>query len=270
MLLSYGMYPHPISCSLLTRRHGSLGYFDPAESQPFRQLGWSDVNLPPAQDLAHKSAVEGIVLLKNDGTLPFKRSVKKIALIGPWANATKALQGNYQGVAPFLISPVAGAQAAGFDVTFSLGTQMNTEDTSGFADAMTAASSADAIVFAGGIDLTIEKESLDRTQISWPGNQLDLITQLESLHKPLVVVQFGGGQVDHSALKTSKSVRTLLPERNSTVCLMFDRRSARSFGPDTPVRVEEQHFLTFYLEKPPQLDGSLSPNTQPTTSTKSR
>ena len=74
----------------------SLGYFDPPERQPYRQLGWSDVNLPSSQALAQTAAEEGIVLLKNDGTLPFSRSVKKIALVGPWANATTQMQSNYE------------------------------------------------------------------------------------------------------------------------------------------------------------------------------
>ena len=35
----------------------SLGYFDPPERQPYRQLGWSDVNLPSSQALAQTAAV---------------------------------------------------------------------------------------------------------------------------------------------------------------------------------------------------------------------
>lgn len=91
--------------------YDSLGYFDPASKQPFRQLAWSDVNTKPAQQLAYTAALEGLVLLKNDGTLPFKKNIKKIALVGPWSNATTLMQGNYFGVAPYLVSPLLGAQA---------------------------------------------------------------------------------------------------------------------------------------------------------------
>ena len=75
-----------------------LGYFDPADSVPYRSLGASDVNTAAHQQLAYTAAVEGIVLLKNDGTLPLSKKVSNIALIGPWANATKQMQGNYQGM----------------------------------------------------------------------------------------------------------------------------------------------------------------------------
>lgn len=183
-----------------------LGYFDDASKQPFRQLGWNDVNTKSSQALAHKAAVEGIVLLKNDGTLPLKQSVKRIALIGFYANATRDLQGNYFGTAPFIISPLQGAQDAGFEVDYAFGTNYSSTDTSGFAAAVGAAKSADVVVFAGGIGETIEREEIDRTSIAWPGNQLGLVNELEKVGKPLVVIQFGGGQVDQSSLKASKSV----------------------------------------------------------------
>lgn len=176
--------------------------------QPYRQLGWSDVNTPSAQALAYQAAVEGIVLVKNDGTLPLKSHIKNIAFIGPWANATTQMQGNYEGVAPFLISPVQGAINAGFKATYTEGTNMTGTSTDGFAAALAAARAADAIVYAGGIDDTVEAEGNDRTNITWPGVQLDLVAQLAELKKPLVVVQFGGGQVDGTALKNSKQVRS--------------------------------------------------------------
>ncbi|KAF9569465.1 glycoside hydrolase family 3 protein [Agrocybe pediades] len=187
-----------------------LGFFDPASIQPFRQLTFADVNTPDAQALAHKAAVEGIVLLKNDGTLPFKSSIKNIAFIGPWANATGQMQGNYQGTAPFLISPVQGAINVGFKATFTAGTTISGNSTSGFAAALAAAKAADAIVFAGGIDESIEREGMDRNDISWPGNQLDLVSQLSGLGKPLVVMQFGGGQVDGTALKNNAKVNAII------------------------------------------------------------
>ena len=87
-----------------------------------------------------------------------------------------------------------------------LGTSITGNDTSGFAAALEAAGRADVVVFAGGLDESVEAEQLDRLTVTWPGNQLDLITQLASVGKPLVVVQFGGGQVDDSALKANTKV----------------------------------------------------------------
>jgi len=197
----------------LTRQYSSLvrlGYFDPPASQPYRQLAWTDVNTPAAQQLAYQAAVEGIVLLKNNGALPLSSSVKNLAFIGPWAGATTQMQGNYQGVAPFLISPFAAAKTAGFAATLTAGTAINSNDTSGFAAAITAAKAANVIIYAGGIDDSIEAEAMDRDTIVWPGNQLNLIAQLAALGKPLIVLQFGGGQIDDVALKGNHNVSAIL------------------------------------------------------------
>ena len=89
-----------------------LGYFDPPEQQPYRQLTKDDVNTPDARQLTLEAAQQGIVLLKNaNKALPLSLSQlqnKKIALIGPTADATVLMQGNYFGHAPYLIDPVTG------------------------------------------------------------------------------------------------------------------------------------------------------------------
>ncbi|KAG0695043.1 glycoside hydrolase family 3 protein [Suillus ampliporus] len=187
-----------------------LGYFDPEDQQPYRAYDWSNVNTSPAQQLAYQAAVEGIVLLKNDGTLPFSSNINNIALIGPWANATWQMEGSYFGHAPYVISLVMGAMEGGYNVTYVLGTHIASNDTSGFAAAVAAAKEADAVIYTGGIDMTIEGEALDRYTITWPGNQLDLIAELQTVGKPLVVVQFSGGQLDDSVLKCNASVNALV------------------------------------------------------------
>ena len=53
-----------------------------------------------AQNVSYEAAVEGITLLKNDGTLPLSNSTKRIALIGRWANAMVQMQGDYFGTPP--------------------------------------------------------------------------------------------------------------------------------------------------------------------------
>lgn len=54
----------------------------------------SAINTPEHQQLALKSAIESLVLLKNDGVLPLKPGVT-LAVIGPLADATRVLRGNY-------------------------------------------------------------------------------------------------------------------------------------------------------------------------------
>ncbi|KAL4967029.1 putative beta-xylosidase [Aspergillus stella-maris] len=196
----------------LTRLYTSLvqlGYFDPAEDQPLRETGWEDVATAEAESLAHDVSIQGSVLLKNDGTLPLKRN-GTIALIGPYINATTELQSNYAGPPRHIYTMIEGAEAAGYNILTAEGTAINSTDTSGFDEALSIASEADLIIFFGGIDNTIEEESLDRTSISWPGNQEELITSLSEIGKPLTIVQFGGGQVDDSALLENHNVNAIL------------------------------------------------------------
>ena len=186
-----------------------LGYFDGADS-PYRQLGSKDILSTDPQKISYEAAVGGITLLKNDGTLPLSKSTKSVALIGPWANATVQMQGDYLAKPPYLLSPLAATQASSLKVNYAFGTSITSNGADHFADAFEAAKTSDVIIFAGGIDNTIESESSDRLDITWPGNQLKLIAQLANLGKPVVVLQMGGGQVDSSSLKSNPKINPLI------------------------------------------------------------
>lgn len=186
-----------------------LGYFDGGDGE-YRGLDWSDVKATDAWNISYEAAVEGIVLLKNDGTLPLSQNISSVALVGPWADATTQMQGNYYGNAPYLTSPLAALEDSELTVNYAFGTNISSESTDGFSAALEAAKKSDIIIFAGGIDNTIEAEGMDRENITWPGNQLDLIKQLSNAGKPLVVLQMGGGQVDSSSLKSNKNVNSLI------------------------------------------------------------
>jgi xylan 1,4-beta-xylosidase len=83
-----GLLPESVVDTALRRQYEGLitaGYFDPASSSQYRGISWSDVNTPQAQALALTAAREGIVLLKNDGYLPWAPAKNcKVALIGFW------------------------------------------------------------------------------------------------------------------------------------------------------------------------------------------
>ncbi|KAI0191936.1 glycoside hydrolase superfamily [Astrocystis sublimbata] len=201
----------------LVRRYANmvrLGWFDAPAKQPYRQLAWADVAIPDAKALALRAAQEGLVLLKNEGAgkLPLANAtVKRVAVVGPLATATTQLQGNYFGTAQSVSSVVNAFKVAGYEVTTTQGCGITGTSTSGFAAAVNMAKSADATIFVGGIDNSIESEGRDREQITWTGAQLSLIQQLATAtgDKPFVVVQMGT-MVDSSALVSEKNVNALL------------------------------------------------------------
>ncbi|AKC88215.1 glucan 1,4-alpha-glucosidase [Pseudoxanthomonas suwonensis] len=89
-----------------------LGMFDPPETVKWAQIPYS-VNQSPQHDaLARKVAQESIVLLKNDGVLPLPRDLRRIAVVGPTADDTMALLGNYYGTPADPVTVLRGIREA--------------------------------------------------------------------------------------------------------------------------------------------------------------
>ena len=103
-----------------------LGMFDAPERVKWARIPPS-VNQAPAHDaLALKAARESLVLLKNDGVLPLTRTVKRIAVVGPTADDTMALLGNYFGTpaAPVTILQGIRDAAKGVEVRYARGVDL--------------------------------------------------------------------------------------------------------------------------------------------------
>ncbi|MBR5256867.1 MAG: glycoside hydrolase family 3 C-terminal domain-containing protein [Bacteroidales bacterium] len=74
-----------------------LGTLDPDEMSPWKDLGPEVISCEKHHELAVQSAREGMVLLKNDGILPFAKNVKRLAVVGPNADDIELMNGNYGG-----------------------------------------------------------------------------------------------------------------------------------------------------------------------------
>ncbi|HTF45356.1 MAG TPA: glycoside hydrolase family 3 N-terminal domain-containing protein, partial [Terriglobales bacterium] len=74
-----------------------LGMFDPPASVPYAQIPESEIDSVAHRELALQAARESMVLLKNDGVLPLKTDIKRIAVVGPLAESVLVLHGNYAG-----------------------------------------------------------------------------------------------------------------------------------------------------------------------------
>jgi len=102
-----------------------LGMFDPPEMVPYSKIDEKLLESAEHRALAHALANESMVLLKNDGALPLKNSAVKIAVIGPLADQTKYLLGNYNGTPSHTVSVLEGLKAEFPEahITFVPGTQ---------------------------------------------------------------------------------------------------------------------------------------------------
>ena len=85
-----------------------LGEFDPPELVRYTQTGDLEIDSEAHRSLALQTARESMVLLKNDGILPLNSQFKNIAVIGPSAESTRVLLGNYSGTPSRATSALQG------------------------------------------------------------------------------------------------------------------------------------------------------------------
>ncbi|KAF8392685.1 hypothetical protein HHK36_023034 [Tetracentron sinense] len=187
-----------------------LGFFDGSPS--FISLGKENVCSDEHIELAIEAAREGIVLLKNDNdTLPLSsNNFKNLAVIGPHANATKVMVGNYAGI-PCQYSSPLDAFSAIANVTYEIGCDVMCKNETLIFPAMQVAKNADATILFVGLDLSVEAESLDRVDLLLPGYQTQLINQVAAVAKgPLILVIMSAGGVDISFAKNNPNIKAIL------------------------------------------------------------
>ncbi len=107
-----------------------LGLFDPPEMVPYTRIDEKELDSAEHRALAHKLANEAMVLLKNDGLLPLQPRIKKIAVVGPLADQTRPLLGNYAGQPTHIVSVLDGLKAEfpKATITYVPGTQFLRSD----------------------------------------------------------------------------------------------------------------------------------------------
>src|ERR1035438_7271849 len=99
--------------------------FDPSDMVPYTKISEKELDSAEHRAQARKLANESMVLLKNDGVLPLKPGIRKIAVIGPLANQTKMLLGNYAGKPTHTVSVLDGIKAefSNAEITYISGVQ---------------------------------------------------------------------------------------------------------------------------------------------------
>ena len=190
-----------------------LGLFDSYDSQPEMKYPASIVNGPEHRELALQAAHESIVLLKNlDNTLPLSRQSGKIAVIGPHANSTEPLCGNYHGSLGHVVSVLEGIleHYPIDDVLYAQGSGVTTGSNDQVRKAIQAARSADQVILVLGIDDHVEAESKDRYDIGLPAAQLRLYQEVLQVTQNVILVLVNGGSLDISDAKLNPRVKGIL------------------------------------------------------------
>jgi len=201
------------SCTRLLTTRFKLGMFD--DDVEYASIPYEVVDCDKNRDLALKAAKEAVILLKNNGILPLN-NLKTIAVIGPNADEKEVHLGNYNGTpskCPSVLESIRDfAEPKGIKVLYAKGCTMANELftpcasdlTFGFSEAKSIAQRSDIIIYVGGLNSRIEGEAGDafnsdaggdRTHLNLPGVQDDLIKELCTLGKPVIVINISGGGV---------------------------------------------------------------------------
>ncbi|KAL8058438.1 hypothetical protein ABFX02_03G017900 [Erythranthe guttata] len=191
-----------------------LGLFNGNPSQlPYGDLSRNDICTPEHQDLALEVARDGIVLLKNSANLlPLSKSqTKSLALIGPNANVSKTLVGNYAGPPCKTITPLQGLTDYIEKIKFHEGCENINCTINAKSKAVKLAKSADHVVLVMGLNQEEESEDRDREELVLPGEQQSFIMSVsEAAKKPVVLVLLCGGPVDISFAKNNPKIGSIL------------------------------------------------------------
>jgi beta-glucosidase len=184
------------------------------------------------RQVALEMARRSIVLLENDGTLPLRPSVARIAVIGPNADSARALVGDYghlahietlienrgrEGVAganapldiqladelsawPTVLDAIRDRAPAGTEVRFAAGCGIRDGSDEGLAEAVAAARGADVAILVLGerSGLTAEStsgETRDRLELGLLGRQGELVAAIAATGTPVVIVLISGRPV---------------------------------------------------------------------------
>ena len=178
-----------------------------------------DLDSPRHRGLARRLAEESLVLLANDGALPLGGTAApgRIAVVGPNAHRAEALMGCYSFVnhvlahhqeterrleIPTILESLRAVYAEEDpgtrpEITHAAGCEIESDDTSGFAEAVRAAEGADVVVVvvgdqAGLFGRGTVGEGNDVESLDLPGAQRGLVEALVATDTPVVMVLVTG------------------------------------------------------------------------------
>ncbi|WNJ19690.1 glycoside hydrolase family 3 C-terminal domain-containing protein [Pontibacter sp. G13] len=193
---------------VLMKTRFKLGLFDPAGSNPYDAISTEVIHSEEHRALALEAAQKSIVMLKNNGALPLSPNIPTLSVVGPYANSSDVIIGNYYGSSPEITTVVEGIAAnvhPGTSLQYQFGQLPFQENVNPIDWTTDNAMAQDAVVAVLGISNQIEGEegeSLysptkgDRPQIELPKPQVEFLKKLRSKgDKPLILVLTGGSPV---------------------------------------------------------------------------
>jgi beta-glucosidase len=210
-LVSEEAIDRAVSRLMMTRM--KLGMFDSDENVPYASIPYEVNDCAEHKEFALEMSKKSLVLLKNENNLlPLdKNKLKSVAVIGPNSDSRNVLIGNYAGTPSRYITVLEGIrEAVGNNVRiyyaqgchlYSDRVESLAEPRDRFAEALSAAKRADAVIMCMGLDPSLEGEegdafneysSGDKNRLELPIIQQELLEAVHATGKPIILVLMSG------------------------------------------------------------------------------
>ncbi|KAJ8314665.1 hypothetical protein KUTeg_006815 [Tegillarca granosa] len=192
-----------------------LGEFDPPNMNPYSYIDTTLIQSDYHRRIALTAAMKSFVLLKNlNGFLPLKRKLNSIAVVGPMANNTEQLFGNYSpDIDPrFSTTPLDGLRQFATNTKYGAGCQDNKCTNYKADDIKTAVTATDVIFVCLGTGQELESEDNDRRTMDLPANQTQLIKDViqYSGNIPIVLLLFNAGPLNITWIHEDSKILSIM------------------------------------------------------------
>jgi beta-glucosidase len=195
------------ACRRILRLKFKLGLFD--QNRYADLEGGTDViGCAAHRQVALESAYQSIVLLKNDGLLPLRDDLKRVAVIGPNADDVEAQLGDWVSWSGQLrrtddpprsresivtvLDGIRRRVGATCRVEYARGCDVLDPGTEGIAAAAALAREADVAIVVVGDNLLLTGEGYDRANLDLSGGQQELLEAIHATGTPMAVVLING------------------------------------------------------------------------------
>ncbi len=169
-----------------------LGLFD----DPYRRLAPNDISRREIEELARDVARRAVTLLTNNGVLPLSRGLRRLAVVGPLANARGEMLGPWSaaGAPENCVAILEGLKRAlpETEIVFHPGCGVDDDDRSGFEEAIALCAKSGAVALCIGEAANMSGEASSRANPALPGVQRQFAEQVLATGVPTVAVLSSG------------------------------------------------------------------------------
>ncbi|CAH1799150.1 unnamed protein product [Owenia fusiformis] len=177
-----------------------LGEFDSPYDNPWRSIPLSVIQSPEHRMLSLQAAMQSFVLLKNQNDfLPMDNRIIRLAVVGPMANNSKELFGDYSpDIDPkYTTTPWKGLNFMTEWGILATGCSSTLCPSYNASEVENVVKSVDLSIVCLGTGVTFAKEGHDRQNLSLPGQQEQLMkTVIKHSKGPIILLVFSAGPVD--------------------------------------------------------------------------